>query len=64
MVVEKVSYNVNWGAFERGASFFIPCLDCTKAKAEVAVVLRRLRIKVLTKVCIEDGIRGLRMWRL
>lgn len=64
MVVEKVSYKINWVAFERGASFFIPCLDSTKAKAEVAVVLKRLRIKVLTKVCIEDGIRGLRMWRL
>jgi tRNA A37 threonylcarbamoyladenosine dehydratase len=64
MVVGRVSYNVNWGAFERGASIFIPCLDSIKAKAEVAVVLKRLRIKVITKVRIEDGIRGLRMWRL
>lgn len=64
MVVEKVSYEVNWRAFKRGTSIFIPCLDSIKAKAEVAPVLKRLRIKVITKVRIEDGIRGLRMWRL
>jgi len=63
MIVERVSYNVNWRAFKRGSSIFIPCLDPVAARAEVMTVLKRLRIKVLTKVSIEGGIRGLRMWR-
>jgi hypothetical protein len=63
MIVERVSYNVNWRAFKRGSSIFIPCLDPVAARAEVMTVLKRLRIKVLTKVSIEGGVRGLRMWR-
>jgi hypothetical protein len=43
---------------------FIPCLDPKRAKAQLLVVTKRLRIKILIKVEIEDGIRGLRVWRL
>lgn len=63
MQVEKVNYEVNWKAFRRGTSIFIPCLDPPRAKREVKEVLRRLRIKVLMKVVIEDNVRGLRIWR-
>jgi hypothetical protein len=63
MVVEKVNYNVNWRAFKRGYSIFIPCLDVPNARKEIMAVLKRLKIKVITKVSIEDGIRGLRIWR-
>ena len=30
--VEKVQYLINWKGFEKGASFFIPCLDPVKSK--------------------------------
>jgi len=63
MQVEGVNYEVNWKAFKRGTSIFIPCLDPRRAKAQVIVVTKRLKLKVLTKVVIEDGIRGLRIWR-
>lgn len=62
MRVEGVNYEVNWKAFRRGTSIFIPCLDPKRAKAQVLVVTNRLRIKVLIKVVIQDGIRGLRIW--
>lgn len=62
MRVEGVKYQVNWKAFRRGTSIFIPCLDPKRAKAQVLVVTNRLRIKVLIKVTIEDGVRGLRIW--
>ena len=62
MRVEGVNYEVNWKAFKRGTSIFVPCLDPKRAKAQVLVVTNRLRIKVLIKVAIEDGIRGLRIW--
>jgi hypothetical protein len=64
MIVEGVSYQISWRKFRRGTSIFIPCLDGTKARGEVMVVLKRLRIKVVSKVSIEEGIRGLRIWKV
>ena len=64
MQVERVNYDVNWKAFKRGTSIFIPCLDPPRAKKQVLAVTHRLRIKVLMKVVIADGIRGLRIWRI
>jgi len=64
MVVEKVSYNVNWKAFKKGFSFFIPCLNPKEAKKEIQRTTKRLRLKTVTKVVIEDGVRGLRIWRV
>ena len=63
MQVEGIKYEVNWKAFKKGTSLFIPCLNPELAKTQVLAVTRRLRLKVLIKVVIEDGIRGLRIWR-
>ena len=64
MQVEKVSYDINWKAVKRGWSFFIPCLDPVRARRELLETTDRLRIKVLTKVVIVEGIKGLRVWRM
>jgi len=64
MQVEKVSYQINWKKFKRGASFFIPCLDPKSARHEVKAVTDRFKYKILTKAVIEEGVRGLRIWRL
>lgn len=64
MQVEKVSYQINWKAFRRGTSIFIPCLDPARAKREVSPVMQRLRFKVVMKPVVEDSIRGLRIWRV
>lgn len=65
MQVEKVSYDINWRRFKRGYSIFIPCLDPHKArKNEVLPFFKRTKMKVLTKVSIEEGVRGLRIWRV
>lgn len=64
MLVDRVSYDVKWKKFRRGYSIFIPCLDCANAKLELLGTTNRLKIKVLTKVVIEGGIRGLRIWRM
>lgn len=63
MQIETVTYRINWAKFRRGYSFFVPCIDHEAARRELARVCRRLKIKVLTKVTIEDGIKGLRVWR-
>ncbi len=64
MQVEGVTYDVNWKAFKKGTDIFIPCLDPRAAKAQLLVVTKRLKLNVLIKVTIQDGIRGLRVWRL
>lgn len=64
MLIEGVTYDVNWQGFKKGKSLFFPCLDQERAETQLMVVMNRLRIKVLVKHVIEDGIRGLRVWRM
>jgi hypothetical protein len=64
MLIENVSYDINWKNFKAGTSFFIPCLDCNFAKKHVLEVTKRLKIDVMIKISIEDNIKGLRIWRV
>lgn len=64
MKIETVHYEINWAKFRKGYSFFVPCIDTDAAKAELNRVARRLKMKLLTQVVIEEGIKGLRVWRL
>jgi hypothetical protein len=64
MKVNGVSFNVDWTQFKVGWSFFIPCFHVEEGKQEVKQVTRRLGYRVAIKVVIEEGIRGLRVWRL
>tara|TARA_R110000824_G_scaffold18575_1_gene73357 strand:+ start:478 stop:672 length:195 start_codon:yes stop_codon:yes gene_type:complete len=64
MRVENIDYNIVWKAFTPGTSFFIPCLTPKSAKKEIRPTLKRLEIEVVMKVVIEEGVRGLRVWRV
>lgn len=64
MQVEGITYQINWKLFKRGYSLFFPCLSPKQARQDIYKVLKRLKIKVVAKVVIEDGIRGLRIWRI
>jgi hypothetical protein len=64
MRVENLSYNVNWKNFRVGYSIFIPCLNCAQAKKDIQQTTKRLKIDIITKITIEEGIRGLRIWRI
>jgi len=64
MLVEKVNYQIDWAKFSVGSSFFIPCLNPVKARDEILPVLRRLKYEVVHKVVIEDGVQGIRVWRV
>ena len=65
MRVENLNYDINWRNFKRGYSVFIPCLDPKKAlKNEVLPFFKRIKMKVVAKVSIEEGVRGLRVWRV
>lgn len=64
MLVENVSYQINWKAFKKGTSIFVPCLNPPSAVEEIMSTMKRVKVKVVTKVVIHDGVRGVRIWRL
>ena len=63
-MIEGICYDVNWKHFKRGTSILIPCLDTKAAKEQVLKVTKRLKVNVVTKAVVVEGIRGLRMWRV
>jgi len=64
MRIHNLSFEINWGEFKPGRSFFIPCLDTDTAKKEVKKVTKRLQYEVEMRGVIENGVKGLRVWRI
>ena len=64
MKIHGISFNIVWERFGVGTSFFIPCLDVHETKGKVKEVAKRLGYKVVTKLVIEENIKGLRVWRV
>jgi glycine cleavage system pyridoxal-binding protein P len=64
MLIHGLSFRVNWTKFIVGASFFIPCLDTEAALAEAMKVAGRLNYKIRSRVVVNKGVYGLRIWRL
>ena len=64
MRIDGVEYVIDWENFTVGSSFFLPCLRDEEGRRRVEQKMNRLGFKVLVKVVIEDGIRGLRVWRV
>ena len=64
MKIETVTYRIDWRKFRVGHSFFVPCIDHKEARKTIAAVMRRLKIDTVTKVTIEEGVKGLRVWRV
>lgn len=65
MIIDGVDYMINWTKFTKGTSFFIPCLDSTKAKEiikEICTLNGHTNVAMYTR--IEEGIRGIRVWKL
>lgn len=53
----------NWDAMHVGASVFIPCLNTQVAKEQVVKLFKRKKWQVKTKIAIENGKLGIRIWR-
>ena len=64
LTVEKVQYLSKWKWFEKGASFFIPCLNPVKSKKVIVKETKKRKSAVTTKVVIEDDVRGIRVGRV
>ena len=64
MQVAGISYKIDWRKFKRGYSVFFPCLNDSSSKKEVQKVMRRLKMDVFIKTTIEEGVKGIRVWRV
>ena len=64
MRIHGVSFQIDWSKFKPGRTFFIPCLDLEAAKNEVRRTTKRLRYTIEMRGVIENGVQGLRVWRL
>jgi hypothetical protein len=64
MVVDGIHHKVVWKKFVVGSSFFVPCIHTEICKRDVKETMDTLQMKVVMKLVIEDGIRGLRIWRV
>lgn len=64
MRIDGLHYQLNWRKFTVGSSFFIPCLDDVAGRERIERKMKRLNFNVIIKLVVEDGIRGLRVWRI
>mgnify|MGYP003644887221 FL=1 len=61
---DGVKIIVKWDKFVVGASVFIPCINTEKARKQLKRVAQMKQYETTTHVCIENGMWGVRMWRL
>ena len=64
MKIETVTYRIDWAKFRRGYSFFVPCIDDKAARQTILAISKRLKMPVVTKIVIAEGVKGLRVWRV
>jgi hypothetical protein len=64
MRIEGIDYQLKWPKFRIGTSFFVPCLNDADARRRIETKMTRLGYATIIKLVVEDGIRGLRVWRI
>jgi len=64
---DEVRIAVDWDAMGVGSSVFIPCINTTKAKAQVQTMAVKRCWTIKTRVAVEKmrsrNVFGLRIWR-
>lgn len=64
MLTNGTDYQIDWPRFKPGSSIFIPAIDTKAAIDAIKRESKRLEFEYALKVVIEDGIKGVRVWRL
>jgi hypothetical protein len=55
---------VDWDKFLSGTSLFIPCVNTKEAYQQVLEVTKLGKHEVVSKVMVENGKYGVRIWRV
>lgn len=61
--IEGVPVHIEWHLLTPGSSFFIPALNTDQLIKDVCRVARKKRILLEHRVCIQNGMYGVRFWR-
>ncbi len=64
VLTNGVDYRIMWAEFKPGSSMFIPAVDTKSAIAALTRESKRLEFEFVHKIVIEDGVQGIRVWRL
>lgn len=64
MLTNGMDYVIDWPSFKPGSSIFLPVVDTTAALAAIKREAIRLEFQYVCKIVVEDGIKGIRVWRL
>ena len=64
MFTNGVDYQILWSEFKPGSSIFLPAVDTKAAIAAITKESERLEFQFVHKIVVEDGIKGIRVWRL
>lgn len=64
MLTNGVDYQILWSEFKPGTSIFLPAVDTAAAIAAITKESKRLEFEFVHKIVVEDGIKGIRVWRL
>ena len=62
--IEGQDYALDLARFGLGVSVFIPCASTTPARFTIAAAARRVGVRVKAIEQIENGLLGLRVWRI
>lgn len=63
MKIQNLPILIRWDKFVPESSFFIPCIDRREMERCVRREAKRLKVSVICKQVVENGIYGLRVWR-
>jgi hypothetical protein len=61
---EGIPVVIEWHAMRLGYSFFIPALDTAPLTKQVLSEAKKRKIKLVCKEVIENGLIGIRFWRI
>ena len=64
MLTNGTDYQIDWPDFKPGSSIFIPAVDIESAVNAIKREAKRLEFQFIHKIVVEDGIKGVRVWRL
>jgi hypothetical protein len=64
LITNGVDFQIAWQDFLPGTSIFIPAIDTKAAVAAMKAESKRLEFEFVHKVVVEDGVKGVRFWRL
>lgn len=64
MLTNGTDYQIDWPKFQPGSSIFIPAVDTKAAIEAIKREAARLEFQFIHKIVVEDGIKGIRVWRL